>query len=270
MRKKIEDKNRLARKKLEKLQAAKKSVILSVETAVEGGSLALFKDGAPVDGWVGTGVVSRSEDVLGEIKNLLEKNALEKREINSIIVSNGPGSYTGARIGAAIVRGLCKALGCDFCARSVLEAMASAFAVSDARGSDASEKQDGAARKIITAIPFGRERICRQRYLFDGSRQILHIQKPETATRSAFALELRGSGYDSVILHETLYLEAAARGAEISPDGFETVKMIDAGSNLAELLGREPSKAVCRVVYGTRDEAENQTKKNSPIYVRDF
>ncbi len=49
----------------------------------------------------------QSENILKEIDNLLEKNNLNFKDIGNIAVVVGPGSFTGIRIGVALVKGLC-------------------------------------------------------------------------------------------------------------------------------------------------------------------
>lgn len=46
----------------------------------------------------------QSEFMILEIKNILEKNNADPKDINEIIVSNGPGSYTGIRISLTIAK----------------------------------------------------------------------------------------------------------------------------------------------------------------------
>ncbi len=87
----------------------KNEIIISIESAIQGGSLSILIDGQEVDYWVGEKSVSKSEDLLDEISNLLKKNSIEKNNIKFIAVSDSVGSYTGIRIGLATALGLGKA-----------------------------------------------------------------------------------------------------------------------------------------------------------------
>lgn len=49
----------------------------------------------------------QSENILKEIDRLLDKNRIPFKEIGNIAVVIGPGSFTGIRIGTALVKGLC-------------------------------------------------------------------------------------------------------------------------------------------------------------------
>ncbi len=121
----------------------KKDFILSIETAVQGGSISLLQGVTELGGWVGTREVSKSEDILEETKNILERTGVEKKEIKRIVVSRGPGSYTGVRIGMAVGIGLSKALDCELIGVSALEAMLLAN----------SRESIDSGEEIITAVP---------------------------------------------------------------------------------------------------------------------
>ncbi len=101
----------------------KKNVILAIETAIEGGSLALFRGGFEIACWSGNTAISQAEDFLEQIRHLLESNQIEKKHLQMIGVSNGPGSSTGTKIGLSIARGLCNALGIGWVEVSVFEAL---------------------------------------------------------------------------------------------------------------------------------------------------
>ena len=90
-----------------------KDLTLSIETAVQGGSISLLQGKTELHNWIGSREVSKSEDVLQEIKNILKRNEIEKEELKKIVVSRGPGSHTGVRIGMAVGIGLRKALNCN-------------------------------------------------------------------------------------------------------------------------------------------------------------
>lgn len=52
----------------------------------------------------------QSEKMMQEIDNLLSKNNLSLEDIGNFAVVIGPGSFTGLRIGAALIKGFCAAL----------------------------------------------------------------------------------------------------------------------------------------------------------------
>lgn len=66
---------------------------------------------------------SLSEESLPEIAKLFEKANLKPKDIEKIIVVNGPGSFTGIRIGITISKTYAWALNLDIITVSALEAM---------------------------------------------------------------------------------------------------------------------------------------------------
>ena len=66
---------------------------------------------------------SLSEEALPEIAKLFDTANLKPKEINKIIVVNGPGSFTGIRIGVTIAKTYAWALKLDIISISALEAM---------------------------------------------------------------------------------------------------------------------------------------------------
>jgi tRNA threonylcarbamoyladenosine biosynthesis protein TsaB len=126
-------------------------IILSMETAIRGGSISILRGGREIDYWTGGGELPKSDDILYQISILLRKNNVEKREIRFIAVSTGPGSFTGLRIGLALARGLRRSLDCSIKGVSVLEALT---------------LKTNYTRFILTAIPFGNNQIYWQLFKF--------------------------------------------------------------------------------------------------------
>lgn len=224
---------------------------LAIETAVEAGSFALFRKGILIDEILGAGVKSRSENVLPQIKLLLERNGAKKGEINSITVSNGPGSFTGARIGAALARGLSKSLGCRLSGVSVLEALAASVFFNE------SVSQPEREEPFTTAIPFGNSAVCLQRFTA-AAGQIKSLQAPETQSRSNFIEQLKSLAPERAILHETLYLQVSDFSRK--NDFFKNRRIINSGGNLAVLIG-------CRSLE-IASEKNYAASEIAPIYVR--
>lgn len=58
------------------------------------------------------------------IDQLFRENHLHLQDLSAIVISDGPGSYTGLRIGASVAKGLCFALSVPLITVSTLQAMA--------------------------------------------------------------------------------------------------------------------------------------------------
>lgn len=68
--------------------------------------------------------LTHSQVILPLVKKLLSDAEAELSDIDLIAVANGPGSYTGLRIGIAAVKGMCMALECKCAGVSTLKALA--------------------------------------------------------------------------------------------------------------------------------------------------
>ncbi len=97
---------------------------LSADTSLPILSVALINDGALAGVVALEGRGSRNEKLLPAIDWLLAENGIERRALDLLAVTRGPGSFTGVRIGLATMQGLAMALGRPVCAMSTHEAAA--------------------------------------------------------------------------------------------------------------------------------------------------
>ena len=67
---------------------------------------------------------THSQVIMPMVKNIIEQTGKSVSDIDLIAVANGPGSYTGLRIGVAIVKSMCFGLECKCCGVSTLESLA--------------------------------------------------------------------------------------------------------------------------------------------------
>ncbi len=97
--------------------------ILGVDTSGKTASCAVYRDGIILGQTTVYTKLTHSQVILPFIERLLGDTELAISDIDLIAVSNGPGSYTGLRIGVALVKGLC-AMGGRCVGISTLEALA--------------------------------------------------------------------------------------------------------------------------------------------------
>jgi tRNA threonylcarbamoyladenosine biosynthesis protein TsaB len=105
-------------------------LLLAVDTSGKQGSIALAQCGpdgachvielAPLPG--GT----FSAELVPQIASLLARHGLGKTDLGGFAVVSGPGSFTGLRIGLAVIKALAEVLEKPIAAVSLLEALASA------------------------------------------------------------------------------------------------------------------------------------------------
>ncbi|OJW72138.1 MAG: tRNA (adenosine(37)-N6)-threonylcarbamoyltransferase complex dimerization subunit type 1 TsaB [Candidatus Amoebophilus sp. 36-38] len=99
------------------------ALILSIETSTSVCSIALHNQGNLL-GYQSLFVArSHAESLLAMIDHLLDLTHYSPKDLQAVALSEGPGSYTGLRIGTATATGLCYALNIPFIAINTLESM---------------------------------------------------------------------------------------------------------------------------------------------------
>jgi len=106
--------------------------ILNIETATKNCSVALAKEGKTIvckeiaeEGY------SHAEKLHVFIAEVLQELQLNFKDLAAIAVSQGPGSYTGLRIGVSAAKGLCFALDIPMIAVDTLQMLASQVTITD-------------------------------------------------------------------------------------------------------------------------------------------
>ncbi|HYC62550.1 MAG TPA: tRNA (adenosine(37)-N6)-threonylcarbamoyltransferase complex dimerization subunit type 1 TsaB [Thermoanaerobaculia bacterium] len=99
-------------------------LILAADTSLPILSVALIHDGAVAGALALEGKGSRNEKLLPAIDWLLSENNVDRRTLDLLAVTRGPGSFTGVRIGLATMQGLALAIQRPVCAMSTHEAVA--------------------------------------------------------------------------------------------------------------------------------------------------
>ncbi|MFA5168554.1 MAG: tRNA (adenosine(37)-N6)-threonylcarbamoyltransferase complex dimerization subunit type 1 TsaB [Candidatus Omnitrophota bacterium] len=79
--------------------------LLAIETSSPVLSVAIKKSGAKFRHATVKGYMKHAENLLPVIDRLLKKEKLKIREIDAFLISRGPGSFTGLRIGFATLKG---------------------------------------------------------------------------------------------------------------------------------------------------------------------
>jgi tRNA threonylcarbamoyladenosine biosynthesis protein TsaB len=103
------------------------ALILSIETSTSICSVALHNAGQLV-AYQTIGIArSHADSLLPMINNLLKLSHHTVKDLAGIALSEGPGSYTGLRIGASTAMGLCYALDIPLIAVNTLAAMVGAL-----------------------------------------------------------------------------------------------------------------------------------------------
>ena len=101
------------------------ALLLAIETSTKNCSVALFENGVLLQlKEQNSDKYLHAEKLTLFIEELIKRTGINLKEIDGIILSKGPGSYTGLRIGTSTAKGLCYSLDIPLVTISTLRAMA--------------------------------------------------------------------------------------------------------------------------------------------------
>ncbi|MDM7924270.1 MAG: tRNA (adenosine(37)-N6)-threonylcarbamoyltransferase complex dimerization subunit type 1 TsaB [Pyrinomonadaceae bacterium] len=190
-------------------------VLVALETAIRGGSIALFIDGNNVETLSGDSSVSRAEELVLSIDGLLRRHSLTPHEISLLAVSNGPGSYTGERIGISTAMGIGAALSAPLVGIELLSAMRHAVDHSDS---------------LISAVPIGRDDVAWAR-VHPGDPDNSGWA-PQIGTFADLIADFNEDVSRTVVVHDDLYRQMSNKYQEGTAH-----TIVNAGTGLAEYVG---------------------------------
>ena len=162
-------------------------LILAIDTSANTATCAILKDGRMLALYTENGLLTHSETMLPMIENMLSKAAVQISEIDAFAVSEGPGSFTGVRIGVSLIKGLDFKTGKPCIGVSTLAALAKNF--------------DGYDGYVVPVMDARRNQVYTSIFK-DGKRltQDTLIPLDELKTRlneiGADNIKLCGDGYD--------------------------------------------------------------------------
>lgn len=133
-------------------------MLLSLETSTDICSIAFQDEGGEIHEKRMQRKGSHSEYVFLFIRELMEKHDFEIGDLEAVLVSNGPGSYTGLRIAASAVKGLLFGTDVKVFAGNTLAGFAYRVATSI--------EQPSTIHAVINAR---RKHLYHQKFLFDDS-----------------------------------------------------------------------------------------------------
>jgi tRNA threonylcarbamoyladenosine biosynthesis protein TsaB len=224
-------------------------LLLAVDTSGKHGSIALARC-CPGDGWDVIEVVpleggTFSAQLVPQIATLLGKHSLGKLDIGGLAVVSGPGSFTGLRIGLAVIKALGDVLAKPIAAVSLLQAMA---ASGQSRG------------RVIAVLDAGRGEVYAGEYEVDTSGA--HV----VSERLLGWAELMESGAGSVIVAADPGLADAARNAGLRVAGLRVEEIELPRSDVIARLGWQKIQAG-EIVSPEGLEA-NYLRRSSEIFSR--
>lgn len=102
------------------------SIILNIDTSIETASVSIARDGVILSSLINTIQKEHASFLQQAVKEIFTGLSVELKQVDAIAVTNGPGSYTGLRVGMASAKGLCYALNKPLITIGTLNALAAA------------------------------------------------------------------------------------------------------------------------------------------------
>jgi tRNA threonylcarbamoyladenosine biosynthesis protein TsaB len=102
------------------------ALILNIDTATEVASVCISRDGNILSLLTNNQQKEHASFIHVAIQNAANEANIRLQDLEAVAVTNGPGSYTGLRVGLATAKGLCYALKLPLITASTLRVMASA------------------------------------------------------------------------------------------------------------------------------------------------
>ena len=98
--------------------------LLSVECSATPCSVAISENGKILASAFSNVKLTHSQTLMPMVESVLKSSLIDIKEIDAFAVSNGPGSFTGVRIGISAIKGMAQAKNLPCVEVSTLEAMA--------------------------------------------------------------------------------------------------------------------------------------------------
>jgi tRNA threonylcarbamoyladenosine biosynthesis protein TsaB len=182
-------------------------LLLAVDTSGRQGSIALaecrVRENCAVIEVIPLAGGTFSADLVPQIAALLEKHGHSKSDLGALAAANGPGSFTGLRVGLAAIKGLAEALQIPVVAISLLEAVAYSGAT---RGSVRAALDAGRGDVYVGDYEFGLEEraygerlVTREELLIEGS-SVAAAGKVVVTPDPVLAEMVRARGLNSVLI----------------------------------------------------------------------
>ena len=217
-------------------------MLLAIDTATRYASLALYDTSGILYEQSWRSGNNHTTEIMPAIANMLAQQKLPPQALTGVAVAQGPGSFTGLRIGMSIAKGLCFALDIAIIAIPTLDI--TAYAAGDPGG------------PVIAVLEAGRGRICVARYHFEDG-----LPKQEDEIELIRASEWVVDARESVLIAGEVSAELAER--LLQQPGAENLAISSLAGSVRR-AGYLAELAWERLQNGLVDDLD----ASSPIYVQ--
>lgn len=218
--------------------------ILAVDTSAVTASAAVMRDGLIAGQASFTNGLTHSQTIMPMVDYVLKGAGLTAADIDLFAVSNGPGSFTGLRIGVGTVKGLAYARGKDCVGVSTLKALAHNIAPTD--------------RLIVPIMDARRNQVYTAAYRYEGGK-LAEVSAPEAMGIDELCGSITGSVIfvgDGVAPYRSKITELLGSRADFAPP---QLCLQSAASVCAAALEEVPvSPQELSVIYLRKPQAERE------------
>lgn len=184
--------------------------ILAIETTGAFASVALMKDDKIIGHVSGNDRFSHLQNLMPQVETVIKENKLSIGDIDLIAVSNGPGSFTGIRIGVSTARALSQILDIPCVAVPSLEALAMRGAKAHAAG------EQECPLLICPMLDARRSQVYAGGYFIKDGYPVEEIKAGPYMLDEFLA---KAAGYDQILVLGDAMDKYADKMAEIRPEG---------------------------------------------------
>ncbi len=186
-------------------------IILTIDSSATAASVALTEDTKLIGEFFTNTDFTHSRTLVPMIDSLLTVTGKEVKDVDMIAVTNGPGSFTGVRIGVSVAKGIAFADDLPCMAISTLEAMAYNLTMTDCIVCAVMDARRNQVYNAMFRIRFGEvERLCEDRAI-----AIEDLKKEIGEKYSGERVILVGDG-STITMREVMDLPMAVEMAEES------------------------------------------------------
>lgn len=193
--------------------------VLAIETTGAYASVALMKDDKIIGHVSGNDRFSHLQNLMPQVETVIKESKLSLGDVGLIAVSNGPGSFTGIRIGVSSARALTQVLGIPCVAVPSLEALAlrgGEYAKAHAAGMPKADEAQSAPLLICPMLDARRSQVYAGGYFIEDGypREVI-----EAGPYMLDEFLAKTDGYDHILVLGDAVDTYGEKIAEFRPEG---------------------------------------------------
>lgn len=238
-------------------------LILSIDSSATAASVALFEDSKLVGEFFVNTDFTHSRTLVPMIDNLLTVTGKTVSDVELVAVSNGPGSFTGVRIGVSVAKGIAFPDDLPCMAVSTLESMAYNLVLTDCIVCAVMDARRNQVYNAMFSIEYGEvHRLCDDRAI-----SLEDLKKEIAEQYEGKRVILVGDG-STVAMRELMDLQ---RSVEMAPESqrFQRASSVALAAQCRLNAGEKPKKSsellpsYLRLSQAERERQEKQAENNT-------